>query len=86
MPKQARKKPMGLEKARIFLATEIDKHQQYEALSDEEVAKKLGIGTRTYHDKVKEPWNFSVGELAILIRTLNIPAEIIAAWQKIIIS
>ena len=86
MPKQARKKPQGLDKAAIFLSKEISKYQDFEAMTDEEVAAKLSMGKRTYSDKLKEPWRFTVGELAILIRMLKIPNEIVSEWQKIIVS
>ena len=71
MPKLARKKPSSEQMAKIYLTKEIETKQKFEALSDEEMGKKIGRNARTYRNKVKDPGTFYLRELRIVLRALN---------------
>ncbi|MCD8211530.1 MAG: hypothetical protein LUC17_00685 [Oscillospiraceae bacterium] len=49
-------------------------------LTDEFLAKKLGISVRTYHNRMVNPEMFSNGDNRILVEVLHITKE---QWDKI---
>lgn len=59
---------------RLFVGT-MDKYQKVEAITDEQLAKKVGVTVRTIQNWRNNPEHIELCKLRIICKTLHIPSN-----------